>query len=66
MVRVRGVVRAGTGLIGFPKRRSRGVLNYDGVHRVRRPLTDRSGVAQTTEGFGYTVYLVEKRVPEYE
>jgi len=41
-------------------------LNYDGVHRVRSPLTDRSGVAQTTEGFGYTVYLVEKRVPDYE
>ena len=38
MVRVRGVVLAATGPIGFPKRRSGGVLNYDAVHLVRGPL----------------------------
>ena len=33
------MVLAATGPIGFPKRRSGGVLNYDAVHLVRGPLT---------------------------
>ena len=38
-VKVRGVVPAGTGPIGFAKHRSVGILNYGAVHLARGPLT---------------------------
>ena len=64
--RVRGVVLAGTGVIGFPKRRSCGILNSMRSTWYTAVLRITAVSPKPRQAYDYTVYHVEKRVPDYE